>query len=218
MSSESGPDVSEIGLDEAIFSLRAMRRLHPDPVASEDLRYLVEAATQAATGSNQQRWAFVVITDAEQRRRIGEVYRDLGERYLRPALEGGALPASERRVYRGALQLAAELGCAPALILACLRGPHPVEPAACSTWYGSIYPAVQNLMLAARSRGLGTTLTTLHKADDGRIRKIVALPEEFETVALIPVGRPRGDFGRPARKPAAEVTHWDRWGGAGPSD
>jgi nitroreductase len=207
----------QLGLHEAIFSLRAMRRLHPDPIPAEDLRYLVEAATQAASGSNQQHWAFVVVTDADQRRRIGEVYRGLGERFVRSALESGELPAEDQRVYRSALRLAADLGRAPALILACLRGPHPSEPGACSAWYGSIYPAVQNLMLAARSRGLGTTLTTLHKAGDEEIRKLVGVPEEFETVALIPVGRPRGSWGRPLRGPAREVTHWDRWGGQGPA-
>ncbi len=68
-------------------------------------------------------------------------------------------------------------------------------------------------MLAARSRNLGATLTTLHKAGDERIRKIVALPDESETVALIPVGRPGGPGGRPLRRPADEVIHWDRWGG-----
>jgi nitroreductase len=208
--------MTQLGLHEAIFSLRAMRRLHPDPIPAEDLRYLVEAATQAPSGSNQQHWAFVVVTDAEQRRRIGEIYRELGERFVRPALEGGELAADDQRFYRGALRLAADLGRAPALILACLQGPHPTDPIACSTWYGSIYPAIQNLMLAARSRGLGATLTTLHKAGDERIREIVGVPEHFETVALIPVGRPRGRWGRPLRAPAREVTHWDRWGGQGP--
>ena len=87
----------------------------------------------------------------------------------------------------------------------------------CSAWYGSIYPAIQNLMLAARSRGLGTTLTTLHKAGDDQIRAILEVPAAFETVALIPVGRPRGAWGKPRRRPASEVTHWDRFGGAGPS-
>ena len=162
--------MTALDVDEAIFSLRAMRRLQPDPVPEADLRYLVEAATQAASGSNQQRWAFVVVTDAEQRRRIGEVYRELGERFISPRLESGELAADEERVYRGALRLAEGLGEVPALVVVCMGGPHPVDPRTCSTWYGSIYPAIQNLMLAARSRGLGATLTTLHKAGDARIR------------------------------------------------
>jgi nitroreductase len=206
------------GLDvhEAIFTLRAMRGLHPDPVPESDLRYLVEAATQAASGSNQQHWAFVVVTDADQRRRIGEVYRELGERFIRPRLAADGLARDEERVYRGALRLAECLGDAPALVVACMRGPQPRDPGMCSAWYGSIYPAIQNLMLAARSRGLGTTLTTLHKAGDDQIRKILEVPEAFETVALIPVGRPRGAWGKPRRRPAREVTHWDRFGGSGP--
>ena len=81
-----------------------------------------------------------------------------------------------------------------------------------STHYGSIYPAIQNLMLAARARGLGTTLTTLHKAAEDEIKAILEIPDDVDTVALIPIGYPEGRFGRPKRRPSRDVTHWDRWG------
>ncbi len=204
--------MGELDVHEALFSLRAMRRLRPDPVPEADLAYLVEAATQAPSGTNAQRWAFVVVTDPETRRRLGEIYRELGERYIRDAgLASGRLDESATKVYRNALWLVDHLGEAPALILACVEGRPPREPAAASTYYGSIFPAIQNLMLAARARGLGSTLTTLHKAREGDVRAVLGIPDHVETVALIPVGYPRGRFGRPLRRPAWEVTHWDRW-------
>ena len=204
--------MNEITLREALYSTRAMRRLRPDPVDEADLRFIVDAATQAPSGSNAQRWAFVVVTDAEQRRRIGEVYRELGERHVRRVLESGKLDDETARVYRSALRLARRLDEAPALILVCAAGPAPADPLAAATWYGSIFPAVQNLLLAARARGLGTTLTTLHKIREGEIKEILGIPGDVETVALVPLGHPAGPFGPPRRRPSWEVTHWQRWG------
>ena len=205
--------MSDLSLHEAIFTQRAMRRLRPDPISDEDLRYLVEAATQAPNAENAQSWAFVVITEPEKRRRIGEIYRELGRRLVRDAgLRNGRLDPAGERIYRNAMVLVEHLAEAPALILVCSRSRPPTEPAAVSAYWGSIYPAVQNLMLAARARGLGTTLTTLHKAREGDVKAALGIPEDVETVALIPVGRPRGPWGRPRRAPAAQVTHWNDWG------
>lgn len=205
--------MSELSAREAIYSLRAMRRLRPDPVPEEELRFLVDAATQAPSAQNQQAWGFVVVTDPALRRRLGDLYRELGHRYIRDgALARGALPEATARVHRHALRLAEELAEAPALVVAALRGPVPCDPAAASAWYGSIFPAIQNLLLAARSRGLGTTLTTLHRAREAEVKEILGIPEGWETLALIPVGYPVGHFGPPRRRPSWEVTHWDRWG------
>ncbi len=206
--------MAEISVHEAIHSLRAMRRLGPDPIAPEDLRYLVQAATQAASAENDQNWAFVVITDAGPRKLLGEIYREIGERVIRDqALASGNLPEETARVYRRAMILVEHLGEAPALILVAKRGTPPADPAQSSAWYGSIYPAIQNLMLAARSRGLGTTLTTLHKLREQDVKRALGIPDEYETVALIPVGYPRGEWGVPRRAPPERVTHWNRWGG-----
>ncbi|MEE8581655.1 MAG: nitroreductase family protein [Myxococcota bacterium] len=204
--------MSELSLHDAIYSLRAMRRLKSDPVPEADLRRLIDAATQAASGENRQRWAFVVVTDPDKRRRLGEIYRALGHRYLRDAgLERDAESEDLRRVYRGALALVERLGEAPALILVCVRGRAPSNSLESTTYYGSIFPAIQNLMLTARSLGLGTTLTTLHKARDAEVKEVLGIPDEVETVALIPVGYPEGRFGKPRRRPGTEVTHWNRW-------
>ena len=203
------PDLSA---HEAIYSLRAMRRLKPDTVPEEDLRYIVDAATQAPSAANSQDWAFVVVTDPEQRRRLGEVYRAIGRKVIRDrALASGELPDEVERVYRRAMILVEHLGEAAALILVALRGTPPTTAAEGSAWFGSIYPAIQNLMLAARTRGLGTTLTTLHKLRENDVKAILGIPDAFETIALIPVGYPQGRWGRPLRGPSSAVTHWDRW-------
>jgi nitroreductase len=206
--------MAEISVHEAIHSLRAMRRLKPDPVPPEDLRYLVRAATQAASAENDQNWAFVVVTDAGPRKLLGEIYREIGERVIRDqALASGTLPEETERIHRRAMILVEHLGEAPALIVVAQRGRPPTQPAQSSAWYGSIYPAIQNLMLAARSRGLGTTLTTLHKLREEDVKRALEIPDEYETVALIPVGYPRGKWGEPRRASPEQVTHWNRWGG-----
>lgn len=202
--------MSELSLRDAIFSLRAMRRMKKDPVPEEDLCFLVEAATQAASGHNQQSWGFIIVRDAEQRRRIGEAYLELATTSVKTALES-EMPEADRKVYQNAWRLAERFVDVPALIVACMRGPIPTDRAWQSTYYGSIYPAVQNLMLAARSRGLGTVLTTLHLLDETPFAKILELPDDVHTTAIIPVGYPEGEFGRPVRAPAESVTHWDRW-------
>lgn len=205
--------MGELSLHDAIYSLRAMRRLRRDPVSDEDLAYIVDAATQAPSASNTQPWRFVVVTDPGRRARIGDIYRRLAERHIRDqGLESGRLPPDTARVYRRALAFAGRLGDAPALILACVEGRAPSEPAAASAWYGSIYPAIQNLMLAARARGLGTVLTTLHKAADDEVKAALDIPGGVETVALIPVGHPEGRWDRPRRRASSEVTYRDRWG------
>lgn len=207
------PAAPELSLVEAIYSLRAMRRLSPEPVSEQDLRFLVDAATQAPNASNGQNWAFVVVTDAEQRRRLGEIYREVGRAVIRDqVLASGKLPADTERVYRNAMVLVENMGSVPALIVVAARGHHPADAVQGAAWYGSLFPAVQNLMLAARSRGLGTTLTTLHKLREADVKAALGMPDDWETVALIPVGHPRGRFGPVLRSPSQQVTHWDRWG------
>ena len=204
--------MSELSAHEAIYSLRAMRRLRRDPVADEDLRYIVDAATQAASASNSQDWAFIIVTDPTLRQQLGELYRRIGNKRIRDdALASGRLPEEMAKVYRRAMILVEHLAEAPALIVVALRGSHPDNGAEGCAYYGSIFPAIQNLMLAARSRGLGTTLTTLHKARETEVKAILGIPDEFETIAMIPVGHPQGRWGRPLRTPSSEITHWDRW-------
>lgn len=198
-------------MHEAIFTTRAMRRLSSDPVSEEDLRYVVEAATMAPNGENQQRWSFLIVTEPSLRSRLGEIVAAIGRQVIDSRLDSGELDPEAERVYRHASALAENFARVPALILVCVEAPAPEHPVAAATYWGSIFPAVQNLLLAARSRGLGTTLTTLHKIRDAEVKKLLGVPDEVETIALIPIGRPLGRWGRPKRRPAGEVTRWDRW-------
>jgi nitroreductase len=99
------------------------------------------------------------------------------------------------------------------VVVPCLRGPRPVGPAvALSSWYGSIYPAVQNLLLAARALGLGAALTTLPLWSSTLARRTLGLPSKIHPVAVIPLGWPKGRYGPTTREPVEAVTHLDRYG------
>lgn len=202
-----------LSVHDAMFSLRAMRRLKRDPIPVDDLRYIVEAATMACSPGNSQPWTFIIITDAAQKQRIADIYRDIGNQAIREgALKSGSLDAEMEEVYRQALVLVDNLQNAPALILCCLDGQPQQGGIHQSTYYGSIYPAIQNLMLAARAKGIGSTMTTLHKAREEDIKQVLDIPAEVTTIALIPLGYPQGRWGRPKRRAQSEVTYWDRWG------
>jgi nitroreductase len=110
-----------------------------------------------------------------------------------------------------ASHLAEHLGEAPVLVLACI-GTDGTRPTI--TTGASIYPAVQNLMLAARALGVGSCITTIHKYRDPQVKELLGIPADVETAALIPLGYPLGKFGRPPRRPLAEVVHADHWGRA----
>jgi nitroreductase len=205
----------EIGLFEAMYTQRTIRRLKPDPVPDELIARLIEAATMAPTGGNRQNWAFLVIRDQAFRERLGEWYLDAWNRSY------GALPDDARarfdramqRVYRSAEHLAHHLAEAPVLVLVCAREAPPADAPqfVSASHYGSIFPAVQNLLLAARGLGLGAALTTLHKFHEAEVKALLGIPEGVETVALVPVGYPRGRYGPAKRRPSGEVTHSERW-------
>jgi nitroreductase len=200
---------------EVIGTQRAMRRLKPDPVPEELIKQLIWAATRAPNGGNRQPWRFLVITAPETKKRIQELYLNAWEQYAKSGYTGtprGMSPeaaAANERVVRSAQHLAEHVHEAPVLILACAFGQGPNQGIASGS---SIYPAVQNLMLAARAIGLGTTLTTLHRWHEDEVRKLLGIPDTVETAALIPVGWPEGRFGAGPRLPVEAVTYWDRWG------
>lgn len=200
-------------LFEAIHTQRAIRRLKPDPIPDDAIRQLLEAAVCAPSGGNRQGWVFIVIRDAKVKARLAELYHEgflelLKIPYYRDA--GSAPPDSPAgKMLASARHLAENLQNAPVLILACLK----TEGTAPGITMGSsIYPAVQNILLAARGLGIGSTLTTIHRFRDSQVKELLGIPPGVETAALIPLGYPLGKFGRPPRKPASEVTYLDRWG------
>ncbi|MBI4232921.1 MAG: nitroreductase family protein [Chloroflexi bacterium] len=193
---------------EAVHTLRAVRRFRQDPVPEEALRQVLDAAICAPSGANRQPWAFVIIREPDLKRQVASYYRRSWEQAY-----GGAAAAprpADPRVRASAAYLAEHMAEVPVLVLACI---HMEGGPATFTHGASIYPAVQNLMLAARALGLGTALTTLHKRYEAEVKGLLGIPADWETAALIPLGFPAGrsPFGLPRRRPVAEVTFADRW-------
>ena len=191
---------------EAIRTTRAMRRLDPDrDVADRDLETIIDAATRAPSGGNQQPVRWLVVREPELRCRVGELYRAQAVIRLQAYEAEASTNPGVAKMLRSAYHLAEHLGEAPALLIPCAEGqPGRIE--------SSVFPAVQNLMLAARALGLGTTLTTIHRGDEDSVRQLLGIPQEIRTFAIIPVGYPLGRWGEARRRPPSEVTYWNRWG------
>ena len=198
----------EIGLFEAMYTQRAIRYYKADPIPDDLIRRLIERATKAPSGSNRQSWRFVVIRDRDLKRRIGEYYRRTWDDWSRgPGTSGDVDP----RVRSSAAHLAEHIHESPVLILAYIEhdgGPSSLDRGA------SIYPAVQNLLLAARGLGLGSVITTFHRDHEREIKELLGIPNKVETAALLPVGYPveGAGYGPTRRRPVEKVICWDRWG------
>ena len=193
---------------EAIETTRAMRRLDPSrEVPDPDLRVILQAAGRAANGGNRQPLRWVVVRDRALRRELGRIYRDASRELAGP---GATVPppsdrSAEARMLRSMEHLVEHFGDAPVVILACASGdPGRIE--------ASVYPAVQNLMLAARARGLGTTLTLRLRLKADEVRSLLGIPSDVQLFAAIPLGYPLGKWGRAPRRPIEELTYVDRWG------
>lgn len=195
---------------EAANTQRAMRRLHSDPIADEDLWKILDAATKAPNGGNRQPWNFVVIRDAGSKTKIAAWYLEAWNKAYGGGIRDAMLAdANMSKTWKSADYLANHMAEVPVLVLATIKKDMvAIGP----TLGASIYPAVQNLMLAARALGLGTALTTLHKMHEEDVKQLLGIPDDVETMALIPVGRPKGQFGPVNRIPAEKVVYWDGWG------
>ena len=191
-------------LFEAINTQRGIRYFKPDPVPDELITRLLQAAIKAPSGGVRQGWSFVVIRDQETRRKIGDIYRTGAKFVIRPDMTPQQL-----KVYGAAQHLEDHIEDVPVLILACIQG----DPAS-TTWGASIYPAVQNILLAARALGLGSVLTTRHRRFEEEIKQLLGIPEDVVTAALIPIGFPAegSRYGPTRRRPLQEVAFNDRWG------
>jgi nitroreductase len=201
---------------DVVTTQRAMRRLKPDPIPDAALRQIMEAAICAPSGGNRQGWSFLVIRDPAKRARLGALYREAWGELMKLPYYAGAVkeppdsPAG--KMLASARHLGEHLGEAPVLILACIALDPGVKPTV--TTGASIYPAAQNIMLAARALGIGSCITTIHKFRDVQVKDLLGIPADVETAALIPLGYPLGVFGRPPRRPLREVAFADRWGAA----
>ncbi|MGO9607328.1 MAG: nitroreductase family protein [Candidatus Binataceae bacterium] len=206
-------------LYEAIYTTRSMRRLKPDPVAPELIVKIIEAATMGPSGSNRQPWKFIVVRDAEAKAFVAERYRKAWEVYFTPKareIVANAPQSPQGRILRSAKYLAEHVGEAPVMLFCCVKkytdAARNGEP-----MFNAIFPAIQNLCLAARGYGLGTSITGLHMMHGKEVNERLGVPPEYQNAALIPIGYPKGRWGRPERKPALEVTFWEKWGNASTS-
>jgi nitroreductase len=200
-------------LEEAITTQRAVRRLKTDPVPDSLVLRLIELALKAPTGSNAQNWEFVVVRDpavkaalARQNKRAFSLYGALGRR----------ASASDPKMLRliDAVQWQADhLHEAPVIVIACLRGFRAgFWNLAETSFYGSIFPSVQNLLLGARAAGLGAALITLPLWSTFVARRILGLPWNVTPCAVVPLGWPIGRYGPTTRRPVGEVVSLDRYG------
>jgi len=192
---------------------RAIRRLKPDPVDDALVLKLIELALKAPTGSNAQNWEFIVVRDPAVKAKLARLNRQAWNLY------GGI----GRRLYGKDERMAKILNAVqwqadhfeeiPVIVVACLRAIIPVwPPVAAGSAYGSIYPSVQNLLLAARAAGLGAALITLPLWSKWRARRALGLPWRISPCAVIPLGWPRGRYGPTTRRPVEEVVSLDRFG------
>jgi nitroreductase len=199
-------------LFEVIRTTRSMRRLKPDPVRPELIRQILEAGVCAPSGGNMQRWRFLVVQDAEIKRTVGAYYKRAWDDVVAPRYRAGT-PAPGmsqdrfQRLLAAAEYLAAQIHEAPVWIVPCLQGDAPTRTAG-----SSIYPAVQNMLLAARAHGLGATLTTLYLSFEKETEAALGLPADWHSYAILPIGYPIGRFGPVRRAPLEEVVYMDRWG------
>ena len=203
----------EMPLEDAMRTQRAIRRLKPDPVDDAIVLRLIELALRAPTGSNAQNWEFVVVKDRAVKERLGRLnrmawrlYGGIGRRIARndPAM---------LRIIDAVQWQADHFTDVPVVVVACLRGFRPFfPPVAVTSYYGSIYPSVQNLLLAARAAGLGAALITLPLWSTFLARRALGLPWNVTPCAVVPLGWPRGRYGPTTRRPVGEVVHVDRYG------
>jgi nitroreductase len=208
----SSDDVANLGeevrLLEGMRTTRAIRRLRPDPVAPALIRKVCEAGSFAPSGGNRQPWRFIAVTDPERRAFVAERYRRAFDPYIRPALEATRAPdypASQRRILQGSVHLAEHLHEVPVHLFVAGWKRRGREQTA------SLFPCVQNILLACRAVGLGASLTTAHLMYGREIDAFLGLPEEIPTCALLPIGWPLTSYGRPARTPVDEYLFYDRF-------
>ncbi|MCS0637483.1 nitroreductase family protein [Streptomyces sp. LP05-1] len=239
MTTESRATGAEPGLFDTMSTMRAMRRLKPDPVPDELLDRLIQAAVWGPSGGNMQRYEYVVVTDRAVMARLAPLWRRCVDAYL--ATTGKHAPAGMDEAAYGRMVAAIRyqrdhFADTPALVVPCYRFPEPrvdeaglraaaeaLGPAATEGQVSGrerfqalaegscVYPGVQNLLLAARGLGLAANLTIWHLMLETEWKRELGIPDETHTFAAVPVGWPRGTFGPVRRRPVTEVIHRNRW-------
>ena len=198
----------DVPLLEGIRTTRAIRRLLPDPVPEGLIRKVCEAGTFAPSGGNRQPWVFVSVTEPARRAWVAERYRAVFRQYIEPAREAAkdpGFPEEKRRMQTAAIHLAEHLHEVPVHLFVAgftHRGAPQLQ---------ALMPAVQNVLLACRAVGLGASLTTLHRAFGAELDAWLGLPDNTPSCALLPIGWPRGRYGRPPRRSIESCLFFERY-------
>lgn len=207
----------DMPLVDAMMTQRAVRRVLPDPVDDAVVRKCIELALRAPTGSNGQNWEFIVVKDQAVKDQLGKRYRQAWSLYGGIGRRLAAGDESMQKILRAVQWQVDHFSEIPVLVVPCLRGGArlPYMPAPFvgeSSFFGSIYPSVQNLLLAARAMGLGASLITLPLWSVTSARRTLGLPLTVTPICVVPLGWPRGRYGPTTRKPVGQVAHLDKYG------
>ena len=223
--------MTELGVFEAIHTARALRQLKQDPVPDVVITQILDAAIRAPSAGNAQNWAFIVVRDPEQRHKLGAIYRKASNiASAMYAARGRPIHMTEAQFQRfmtSGAYLWDHMGDAPVILVPCQTRPQLPPPEALPPEIranfareqgyverirgASIYPAVQNIILACRALGLGTTITTNHIRCEDEVKAVLGIPDDVQTFAMMPIGYPRGKFGPLTRRPIVEVARVDHW-------
>lgn len=217
--------MSEIGVYEAMSTLRAVRRLRPDPVPDDVLRRVLEAASWAPTGGNVQPWRVIAVRDAAAKQRLGALYAERWRAYATQHMAQlgdapQALRESTRRMLSAGDHLAEHFPETPVVLVFCfdprrMAITDAAQPRVSVVGGASIYTAVQNALLACRAEGLGCVLTTLLCECEPEVRALLEIPPAWGTAAAVPIGYPlRRGHGPLSRRPVEKLAFADRWGQA----
>ncbi|OBK14599.1 nitroreductase family protein [Mycobacterium sp. 1245852.3] len=201
-------------VDELLSTTRSVRKRLDltRPVGRDVILECIQLAMQAPTASNTQNWRWLVITDADKRAAIAEIYRSIGAQYLAYAADN-ATDAPTQRVYQSAMSLTETLAEVPVHVIPCLTERiDTAEPGIAAAAWASIIPAGWSFLLALRSRGLGSVWTTMHLFKEKEVAELLGIPPTVTQAALFPVAYTIGTDFRPAKRPPAEtITYWDTW-------
>jgi nitroreductase len=214
--------MAQMEVYEAMRTLRAVRRLKPDPIPRDVLNRVLEAATFAPTGGNAQPWRIVAVTESVAKQRLGELYADRWHNYTKRFRPFPAdMPADVRerteRTLKAGDYLADHFGATPVIAVFCFNPKNMAitdseQPRPSVVGGGSVYTAVENLLLACRAEGLGCVLTTLLCEREPEVRKLLAIPDPWYTAAAIPIGYPVGrGHGPLIRRPVSQLVFGDAW-------
>jgi nitroreductase len=215
--------VTDIDLYEAMSTLRAVRRLRPEPIPDEVLQRVLQAAVWAPSGGNTQPWRVIAVKDPQKRQALQKLYQPAWQRFAAAYSKGlESLPADERekqeRTLKSSDSLADNFHLSPVILMFCynpslmaITDADLGRPSVVGG--GSVFPAVQNALLACRAEGLGCTITTLLCFREKEVKQLLEIPDDWYTCAAVPIGYPVGrGHGAITRQSVDEMAYFDTWG------